>query len=72
MKTIGAAKFKERCLDVLDELGEEGIIITRRGKPVAKLVPWKEPAEALIGSMKGRIEIRGDILSTGERWDAES
>ncbi|HKO94345.1 MAG TPA: hypothetical protein VJU61_24495 [Polyangiaceae bacterium] len=37
-KGIGAAQFKERCLQVLDELSPEGLIITKRGKPVARLL----------------------------------
>src|SRR5437870_11522567 len=34
MKTIGAAKFKEQCLALLDRIDPEGIVITKRGKPV--------------------------------------
>ena len=45
MKEIGAAEFKAQCLALLDEVDPEGIIITKRGKPVAKLVPMRdEPA----------------------------
>jgi len=72
MRTIGAAKFKEQCLAVLDQLDPDGVVITKHGQPVAKLIPWGRAASTMIGSMKGRIEIRGDILSTGEPWDAES
>ena len=36
MKTIGAAKFEERCLDLLDELDDDGLVIAKRGKPVAR------------------------------------
>jgi antitoxin (DNA-binding transcriptional repressor) of toxin-antitoxin stability system len=72
MKTIAAARLKERCLDVLDDLDEEGVVITRGDKPVAKIVPWKQSSKELIGALKGRVKIRGDILSTGKRWDAES
>jgi prevent-host-death family protein len=39
MNTLGAAKFKQQCLAILDRLGPEGIVITKHGKPVAKLVP---------------------------------
>ena len=39
MKHIPAAKFKEQCLSLLDRVGEEGIVITKGGKPVAKLIP---------------------------------
>ena len=72
MKTIPASKFKEQCLALLDSVGPEGILITKRGKPVAKLVPISAHWKSLIGSLKGKVRIHGDILSTGERWDAES
>lgn len=71
MKQIAAAKFKEQCLSLLDRVGTEGIIITKRGKPVAKLIPIRAESAGLIGALRGRIQIKGDILSTGLRWDAE-
>lgn len=71
MKTIPAAKFKEQCLAILDRVDPEGIVITKRGRPVAKLIPIGADSEELIGSLAGRIRIKGDILSTGLRWDAE-
>ena len=70
MKTIGAAKFKERCLALLDELDEDGLVITKRGKPVARLLPFGRQHAELIGSLRHKVEIRGDILSTGLEWDA--
>ena len=39
MKSVPAAKFKEQCLALLDQVDPEGIVITKHGKPVAKLVP---------------------------------
>ncbi len=72
MKTIAAAKFKEQCLALLDRVGPEGIVITKHGKPVAKLVPIDAEPATLIGALKGKLHIRGPILSTGLRWDAES
>lgn len=72
MKSIGAARFKEQCLALLDRLNPEGLVITKHGKPVAKLIPIKCESADLIGSLKGKIRIKGDILSTGIRWDAES
>ncbi len=72
MKTIPAAKFKEQCLAILDHVDPDGIVITKHGKPVAKLVPIpKNPAD-FIGILKGKVKIRGNILSTGSKWDAES
>ncbi len=72
MKTMAAAKFKEQCLAVLDAVGPDGLVITKHGKPVAKLIPIGTEATDLIGSLEGKLEIKGDILSTGLRWDAQS
>ena len=72
MKTMAAAKFKEQCLAVLDSVDADGIIITKHGKPVAKLVPIEAESAALIGKLRGRIRIKGDIISTGLSWDAQS
>lgn len=72
MKQIGAAKFKEQCLAILDEIDDEGIVITKRGKPVAKLIPIDAESGELIGSLRGQLRVEGDILSTGRSWDDQS
>ena len=72
MKKINASKFKEQSLAILDSLDPEGIIITKHGKPVAKLLPIQEQSANLIGSLKGKVRVKGDIMSTGVRWNAES
>ena len=72
MKTVPAAKFKAQCLALLDSVDPDGIIITKHGKPVAKLIPVHTDSAKLIGSFKGKIKIKGNILTTGVKWDAES
>lgn len=72
MQTINASKFKEQCLALLEDLDPEGIVITKHGKPVARLIPASSDCAGLIGSMKGKIKVHGDILSTGIKWDAQS
>jgi len=72
MKSVPAAQFREQCLALLDRVGPDGIIITKHGKPVAKLVPIHTDSAKLIGSFKGKIKIKGNILSTAVKWDAES
>ena len=72
MKTIPAAKFKEQCLALLDRVGPEGIVITKHGKPVAKLIQIGSDSASLIGSFRGKIKIQGNVMSTGLKWDAES
>jgi len=71
MKQISAAKFKEQCLSLLDRVGEDGIVITKRGKPVAKLIPIRTESAELIGRLKGRLKIKGDVFSTGLKWHAQ-
>ena len=70
MKTIGAAKFRAQCLTLLDGLDPDGLVITRHGKPVARLVPFEREHAELIGSLRDKVEVRGDILSTGMDWCA--
>ena len=71
MKEIGAAKFKEQCLALLDNLDADGLIVTKRGKPVARVIPYQAQDSDLIGILKGKIRIKGDIFTTGLRWDAD-
>jgi prevent-host-death family protein len=72
VKHIAAATFKAQCLSILDEVGEEGIVITKHGKPVAKLVPIRAESASLIGSLKGKLKIKGKIVSTGIDWHPQS
>jgi prevent-host-death family protein len=72
---IAAGQFKARCLKLMDEVQKkrQPIVITKHGKPVAKLVPADaEPAAGLYGSLKGRAQIVGDIVAPLDiAWNAE-
>lgn len=72
---IPAGEFKAKCLHLLDEVSQEHIplIITKRGKPVAKLVPIEdEKPQQIFGYLSGSARIVGDIISsTGEKWEAD-
>jgi prevent-host-death family protein len=59
MREIKAGEFKTHCLALLDEVAETGepIVVTKRGKAVAQLVPIVERPASLIGCLKGRIHI---------------
>ena len=70
MKRVAAAKFKEQCLSILDHLDADGLVITKHGKPVARLLPAERASAELIGALQGRIHIKGDIQSTGVTWNA--
>jgi antitoxin (DNA-binding transcriptional repressor) of toxin-antitoxin stability system len=72
MKEISASKFKEQCLSLLDHLDPDGIVVTKHGKAVARVIPAAAGCAALIGSMEGRIKVTGDVFSTGIEWNAES
>ena len=72
MKKIAATEFKQKCLALLDRIGPEGIVITKHGKPVARLVPIESDSADLIGRFADRIVVHGDIESTGLAWDAQS
>lgn len=72
---ISAGQFKAKCLKLMDEVRDrrEEVVITKRGKPVARLVPCDEKPTHLFGCMKGTVTILGDVVSpTGEKWDGES
>lgn len=65
-KTIPAAKFKAECLALLDEVAttRNEVIVTKRGKPVARLVPLEAGTAQRVGKLGGRI--LGDIVNIGE------
>ncbi len=71
--TIGAGDFKAKCLQLLDAVAtqREPLIITKRGKPVAKLAPVP-PEAALFGALAGSVVSESDIVSPiGEAWEAD-
>lgn len=72
MKTVGAAKFKQQCLSLLDHLDPEGLVVTKHGKPVARVVPYERGYAPLIGSLKDKIVVRGDLMSTRSDWHASA
>ena len=75
MKTMRAGEFKARCLKVMDQVQKtrEPLVITKRGTPVAKLVPADKPDGDILGCLQGVIKIVGDIespLVPPEDWEA--
>jgi len=75
MKTMAAGKFKAQCLKVMDRVNatREPVVITKKGRPVAKLVPVDVSSHDPLGSLVGIIEIVGDIESPvepPEAWEA--
>ena len=69
---MAAGRFKDQCLRMLDEVARtrSSVVITKRGRPVAKLVPCDPAAKprSLAGSV---LKESGDPFGTGENWDAD-
>ena len=73
-RTMKASEFKAKCLALMDEIAESGeeIVITKRGKPVARLAPCEGKPRTLFGA-GGEVAIHGDIIEPiGVEWEAES
>jgi prevent-host-death family protein len=71
---VPAGEFKARCLKLMDEVRttRRPLVITKRGKPVAKLVPVEEEPPPLFGRLQGTVTIHGDIIGPIEQdWHAE-
>ena len=64
-RTIKASEFKARCLKLMDEVAESGeeIVITKHGRPVSKLAPYREKPSRWFGRNRDNIRILGDIVS---------
>lgn len=64
MKRMAAGEFKAQCLAVMDEVLRTGeaVLITKHGKPVAKLVAADNPVDDVFGFMTGKVKIVGDIV----------
>ena len=71
---VAAGEFKAKCLHLLDEVRDRRreYVITKRGRPVARLVPVASAPPDIFGRMRGTAEIVGDIVApVGEPWDAD-
>ena len=73
MRKMAAGAFKVHCLAVMDEVQSkrQSVLITKRGKPVAKLVPIEQETDDIFGFYKGKIKINGDVVSPAfspEEW----
>ena len=74
-RTIKASDFKAKCLKLIDEVADTNleIVITKNGKPVAKLTPYREKPKTLFGIDRGRYKIIGDLDDAFDDvdWNAE-
>ncbi|MBM3579789.1 MAG: type II toxin-antitoxin system prevent-host-death family antitoxin [Alphaproteobacteria bacterium] len=73
---VAISEFKAHCLELICKLetNKKIIVITKRNKPVAKLIPFERGVkQSLFGSMKSKAIIKSDITKfVGEKWDAEN
>ncbi len=73
---IAAGQFKAQCLKLMDQVQQtkEEVVITKHGRPVARLVPIEsDPKDSIIGWMEGSVVITGDIVAPlDEVWEADS
>ena len=69
MKTMPAGVFKRKCLSIMDEVKakRQTIVITKHGRPVAKLVPVDTDVDEIFGFFQGKGTITGDVVSPGRR-----
>jgi prevent-host-death family protein len=76
IRKVPAANFKTDCLRLLDEVAESRrpLIVTKRGKPIAKLVPVDTSPKDPFGCMAGTAKIRGDIIGPIDdvEWTADA
>lgn len=75
--SVAASELKNAWHEYLDRVdqGNEEIVVTRYGKPVAKLVPYvpSEGGTGMFGCLSGTVTVRGDIVTgTGELWEADA
>ncbi len=73
IKQIAAGKFKDQCLKLLDTVSQtrSPIVITKRGRPVAALVPYIPAPRAKRGLAGSILKETGDPFSTGQKWNAD-
>jgi prevent-host-death family protein len=74
MQTIKASEFKAKCLHFMDEINRTGeeIVITKNGKPVSILKPYRTHPSTIFGLHKGKIQSKDDMITPVDIvWNAE-
>lgn len=72
MKKIAAGEFKARCLTLMEDVRStrEPLVVTKRGKPMVKLVPADHEKDDFIGRLEGVFRVVGDIESPIDGWES--
>ena len=72
---VPATEFKDSCLRLIDRVQQtrEEIVVTKHGRPVAKLVAFDKVKEPIFGYLTGSITVHGNLVDpVGEEWVAET
>jgi prevent-host-death family protein len=72
-RIIKASEFKAKCLAIMDEVEHtrQSVVVTKRGKPLVRVIPHTAENSNARGILKGRVEILGDIISPIDvEWEA--
>jgi prevent-host-death family protein len=73
-RTVGAAEFKANCLKIMDEVHRTRapVVVTKRGRPVVRVLPAVEERPKLRGALEGWMTIQGDIVAPlDDEWEAD-
>ncbi len=70
MQTYKASEFKAKCLHLMDEVNQSGeeIIITKNGKPVSRLVPFRKRKKTLFAMHKEQVKSHDDLIEPVDVW----
>ena len=74
-RAINASEFRARCLALMDEVaaGSGDIVITKHGRPIARLTTVRMRPDSMFGADRGRMKITGDVINPIDlEWDAIS
>lgn len=73
-RTISATEFKAHCLALMEEVQRSGeeLVITKHGKPVARLAPVASPGPSLVGWMRGTSQVVGDLIGPEDLWNLDA
>ena len=73
MTRIAAGRFKDQCLKILDRVAQTRtpVIVTKRGRPVATVVPYSSPRTASASLVGSILREHGPLFRTGQEWDAD-
>ncbi len=75
MQTVSETEFQSKCLKLIDEVNESGeeLVITKDGKPVSVLIPYREKRKTLFGLHRSVIRANDDLIEpSGDRWEADA